>query len=307
MRWGKLVCDGEMQRRRCTECTLHGLGLNRTASRVLGWLPPALARRAGIASGQSRLWTALRMSELVELRHNATRALFGEVDSVVVLCTWARELLMRNGVPADKICLSRHGLLRRGERHRSRCLDGAPRQTLRLVYLGRLHPTKGVELLVRAVHAAANAAVELDVYGIVQGPADERYGRQLTKLSEDDGRIHYLEPVPVEDVWSTLERYDMLAVPSQWLETGPLVVLEAFDAGIPVLGSALGGIAELVQHGINGLLVQPHDEVDAWTSMLETLVAEPRMVDRLAEGVRPPRGMEDVAREMLIAYKSVQR
>jgi glycosyltransferase involved in cell wall biosynthesis len=160
---------------------------------------------------------------------------------------------------------------------------------------------------VRAVRAAANAAVELDLYGIVQGPADEQYGRQLTNLSADDGRIRFFEPVAVEQVQSALERYDMLAVPSQGLETGPLVVLEAFDVGIPVLGSALGGIAELVQHGVNGLLVEPHDEVGAWTLMLETLVAKPGMVRQLAGGVRPPRGMDSVAREMMVTYESVLR
>ena len=307
MRWGKAVCDGEMERRRCTQCTLHGLGLNRAASRVLGLLPPALAQRIGVASDQSRLWTALRMSELVELRHNATRALLREADKVVALCTWTRELLIRNGVSPVKIVMSRHGLLRRGHRRPSRCWDRSVGQTLRLVYLGRLHPTKGVELLVRAVRAAANAAVELDLYGIMQGPADEQYGRQLTNLSADDERIRFFEPVPVEQVQTTLERYDMLAAPSQWMETGPLVVLEALQAGIPVLGSALGGIAELVQHGVNGLLVEPYDEVDAWISVLEALVAESGMVGRLAGGVRSPRGMDDVAEEMMVVYESVLR
>ena len=57
-----------------------------------------------------------------------------------------------------------------------------------------------------------------------------------------------------------LSRIDVLAVPSQWLETGPLVVLEAFAAGTPVIGSDLGGIRELVSDGRDGLLV-PHDDV----------------------------------------------
>jgi glycosyltransferase involved in cell wall biosynthesis len=125
----------------------------------------------------------------------------------------------------------------------------------------------------------------------------------LANLAADDGRIRLLEPVPVEGVRKTLEQYDMLAVPSQGMETGPLVVLEAFDAGIPVLGSAVGGIAELVQHGVNGLLVHPFHQVDAWRAMLETLVNGPGMVGRLAKGVTPPRGMDDVAEEMRTVYE----
>ena len=303
LRWGRAVCDGQMKRRCCTQCTLHGLGLNRAASCAIGLLPRALAQRVGEAGWRGRLCTALRMRELVELRHGATRALMREADAIVVLCTWTCELLERNGVSPGKIIVSHHGLPRRGQRPPSRYSDRAIGQPLRLVYLGRLHPTKGVDLLVRAVRAAANAAVELDVYGIVQSPADERYRTWLINLSADDGRIRFLEPVPVEQVHTTLEGYDLLAVPSQWLETGPLVVLEAFNAGIPVLGSALGGIAELVQHGVNGLLVHPFHQVDAWRAMLETLVTGPGMVGRLAKGVTPPRGMDDVAEEMRTVYE----
>ncbi|MGD9404653.1 MAG: glycosyltransferase, partial [Anaerolineae bacterium] len=53
-------------------------------------------------------------------------------------------------------------------------------------------------------------------------------------------------------------------------------MLGALEAGLPVLDSALGGISDLVQHDVNGLLVQPCHEVDAWTAMLESLVAKPR-------------------------------
>jgi glycosyltransferase involved in cell wall biosynthesis len=246
------------------------------------------------------------MSELVELRHDATRALLREVDTVVALCTWTRELLIRNGVSPAKIVVSHHGLVLRGQRRPLRCPDRSGGQTLQLVYLGRLHPTKGVALLIRAVRAVANAPVELDVYGIVQSPVDERYRMQLSNLCANDGRIRLLDPVPVEQVQTMLQRYDMLAVPSHWMETGPLVVLEAFQAGIPVLGSALGGIADLVQHGVNGLLVQPYHELNAWIATLEALVAKPGTVGRLAEGVRPPRGMEEVALEMLYVYEGVR-
>ena len=52
-----------------------------------------------------------------------------------------------------------------------------------------------------------------------------------------------------------LSRYHVVAVPSQWMETGPLVILESFAAGVPVIGSALGGIADKVDDGVSGLLL----------------------------------------------------
>ncbi len=101
-----------------------------------------------------------------------------------------------------------------------------------------------------------------------------------------------------------LRDYDLLVVPSQWLETGPLVVLEAFAAGIPVLGSRLGGIAELVKDGENGILVEA-DSVAAWAAALNRLSRESELLRRLRSGVRPPRTMADVAEEMLALYHSI--
>jgi glycosyltransferase involved in cell wall biosynthesis len=98
-----------------------------------------------------------------------------------------------------------------------------------------------------------------------------------------------------------LKEYDLVAVPSRWLETGPLVVLEAFAAGVPVLGSDLGGIAELVEHDVNGLLVPPSSVAD-WQRALCRFLDDPTLLSRLRAGVRPPRSMETVAREMQAVY-----
>jgi glycosyltransferase involved in cell wall biosynthesis len=102
-----------------------------------------------------------------------------------------------------------------------------------------------------------------------------------------------------------LSGYDLVAVPSQWLETGPLVVLEAFAAGRPVIGSALGGIADKVRDGIDGLLVTPYDSAEAWATRLATCAAEPDLVSRLTAGVRRPRELAAVASEMDAVYRRV--
>ena len=60
-----------------------------------------------------------------------------------------------------------------------------------------------------------------------------------------------------QDVASIYAQFDALAVPSLWLENSPLVIHEAFMAGLPVVGARIGGIADLVQHDVNGLLYPP--------------------------------------------------
>lgn len=305
IRWGQDVCDGKFQLHKCTGCTLHGLGLSKATSLMLSRLPAAVGRVAGYAGLSGGGWTALRMTELVQLRHSALRALMEEVDGVVALCRWVKELLVLNGVPAEKIMVSPHGLPQKAPSLRANdeplALSSEP---LRAAFLGRLDRTKGVDVLVRAMRLASTVRVKLDVYGIAQNPEGTAYLKELKSLAGGDPRISFLPPVPSGEVVNLLRSYHILTAPSQWLETGPLVVLEAFDAGIPVLGSNLGGIAELVRHGVDGLLIEPSSAL-AWSEALRQCDEDRSLLIKMRQNVRPPRRMELVAQEMLNLYQRV--
>jgi len=101
-----------------------------------------------------------------------------------------------------------------------------------------------------------------------------------------------------------MREYHAVTVPSQCLETGPLVILEAFAAGVPVIGSKLGGIAELVTDRVNGLLLEPYS-IEAWRNAFENLCRNSHQVNALRAGIRPPRRMADVAVDMRILYSEV--
>lgn len=95
--------------------------------------------------------------------------------------------------------------------------------------------------------------------------------------------------------------YDALVVPSLWLETGPLVVLEAQAAGLFVLGSRFGGIAELVDESDAGELVEAGD-VAAWAASIERGAAAAR---RLAAPISSHTN-DVVAEEMAALYQSLE-
>jgi glycosyltransferase involved in cell wall biosynthesis len=299
LRWGREVCDGKLDVHLCAGCALHGLGLGRRTGALLGALPGGVGQAVGGLGLAGGLWTGLRMSDLVHAQHAAFRSFMRDMDRVVVLCEWAGELLVGNGIPHHKLMLSRHGLARpfqacptSPDTHRS---STSP---LRIAFLGRVHPTKGVELLLRALAAVPDARLTLDVFGVLDNSG---YAGSLRTLAANDSRVSLCASVANEQVTSLLRGYDVLAVPSVWLETGPLVVLEGFAAGIPVIGSKRGGIAELVADGVDGLLVEA-ESVDAWSAALSQLASDPRLVQRLRAGVRPPRPMTSVADDMLSLY-----
>jgi glycosyltransferase involved in cell wall biosynthesis len=254
----------------------------------------------GLAGGP---WTALRMTSLVRRQRSAFRSFIQAVDRVVVLCRWVADVLVRNGVPPTKLFLSRHGFARPPVQTPREHVDADGRR-LRIAFLGRLHPTKGADTLVRAIRLLPGAPLELDLFGIMQDSASRAYACSLRELAGDDARIRILEPVSSTDVPSRLAAYDVVAVPSRWLETGPLVVLEAFAAGVPVLGSRLGGLLELVNDGVDGLLLDT-DCAEAWAAAFRRLLDEPRLLPGLRAGVRPPRQIDAVADDMLRMYREL--
>lgn len=305
VRWGTEFCDGKMHVGQCASCTLHGLGLNRLAARAVGALPPALGHRLGNARLQGGIWTALRMSELVALRQATFQALAAEVDQIVAVCSWARDVLLLNDVPAEKITLCRHGIrLPRIPVSLPRAQPRGSNEPLRVAFVGRFDPTKGIHVLIEAWRAAPHMNARLDIYGVAQSPANKQYRERVQMLANNDPRICFCDPVPSAEVVPRLRGYDVLAVPSQWLETGPLVALEAFAAGIPVIGWNIGGIAEIVQHQVNGLLIET-DAPRAWVNTLQTLTEDRVLLANLKAGVRLPRTSVQVAREMLGLYHSL--
>jgi glycosyltransferase involved in cell wall biosynthesis len=304
LRWGRTPCDGALRQRLCSGCALHGLGLNLPVAWLVGVLPPAFGAWLGRHGRQGGVWTALRMAELVALRHAAIRRFLAEADHVVAVCQWVKDLLVRNGVPASKVTLSRQGV---GVRTTpSRPLDGSEAPTaqppLRVAYFGRLEPVKGVDTLLRAIRLLPSISLSLDIFAVTQGAAGEGLLRQLRVVSGPDARVNFRPPVPAGRVQETMTAHDLIVVPSRCLETGPLVVLEAFAAGVPVLGSNLGGIAELVQDGVNGLLLGS-ESPSAWAAALAKCSADREFMARLRRGITPPRSMAVVAREMEAVYR----
>jgi glycosyltransferase involved in cell wall biosynthesis len=295
---GVRACDGRIDIGRCTECWGASRGIPRSLAKWQGRHPQPSSRAARIVSG-SRLETALLTPALVARRAAELIEIADAADTVVAVSRWLHDALAANGIPRRKLVYCGQGI--DGPRAASR---SAPRPDgpLRVGFLGRWDRIKGIDVLVSAFRRLpASIAAELTVHAL---PQDADYERSVRALAGGDPRIRFAPPVPRDEVYSTVSGFDVVAVPSVCLETGPLVVLEAFAAGKPVIGSNLGGIAELVVNGRNGVLVPPYD-VESWALAIGDLASDRKALQQLRPS--PPRSTSEVADAMAELYSALLR
>ena len=147
---------------------------------------------------------------------------------------------------------------------------------MRFIYVGRLHAAKGVDMLIQATDAIQDLDFSLTIVG---GGAEEEVLRQ--KYGHRP-RIEFTGHVPLQEAINRIAGSDVLCIPSIWLENSPGVVIQALGMGVPVIGSDVGGIPELVQHDKTGLLVAPGD-IAAWSNALKLLVADRKRLSQFQQ------------------------
>jgi glycosyltransferase involved in cell wall biosynthesis len=147
----------------------------------------------------------------------------------------------------------------------------------RLLYVGRLEPSKGVDMMLRAARVARrHHEFELDILGtgVLDAP--------LRQLYRQCPWVKFHGTVDQNGVAEFMSNASVLLVPSQWLETVPGVAVHALFAGLPVLGSRIGGIPEQVRDGKTGRLLPPSDEA-AWSTAIVDIVGDPEQVAAWSE------------------------
>jgi glycosyltransferase involved in cell wall biosynthesis len=155
-----------------------------------------------------------------------------------------------------------------------------PDDALSLLFVGRLCRPKGIfELLNAFARAALPAATRLRIVG--DGPSRS----ELETLSRSLGVLDKVDFVgAVASIAPHLERSHGLVLPS-YSEGVPRAVMEAFAAGVPVIGTAIPGIEQLVHDGETGLLV-PVADVPALQRALERLAGDPGLAGRMTRNAR---------------------
>jgi glycosyltransferase involved in cell wall biosynthesis len=191
------------------------------------------------------------------------------------------------------------------------------RRTGEIVYVGRLEQRKGVDVLARALPEVLERHPEARVRMV---GADHRSGPDGTMMSEHMCSLLLGAGVAtsVLELTGPLERSQMPAVygaadicviPSRW-ENFPYACLEAMASGCAVVASRVGGLAEIIEDGVSGLLVEPGDCDGlgrAVTRLLDSPEEARRMGDRGRTLVAGRFARREVCRQMAAMYATVTR
>lgn len=291
------ICDGYLDVNRCTACRLTVAGLPYRASKSLSFIPfPA----AALIMSDSRIARLLSARVKTEMFIDSFHEFVDKVDKVHVHAQWVHDMMKLNRIEDRKIFFARTaGTLDVVKPVQKRYQPGS---ILNFVFIGRCDFIKGIHVLIEAVKLLpADAPIRIHFWGPYWS---DGYGNEMTQRIEGDQRFLKPELVPHSRLSQRLADIDAVLVPSIWLETGPLSLLDAMTAGVPAIGSRLGGIKEIIRDRENGLLFEHGNARDLADRLLE-VIKDPDVLNKLRQGIGPVRTMNDLAVELMGMYKNL--
>lgn len=221
-------------------------------------------------------------------------------DTVVGVSAAVSDFLRNSyGLPTSQVVTIRNGW------------EGAPRSDVgkagapTIISIGNLRPEKGHETLLRAFVLVRRMVPDARL--LIVGEGSERGSLEALRTQLGLGpEVQLLGTT--EDIWPLLASSHVFALPSIVEQLG-ISAMEAMAAGLPVVASDVGGVSEIVSHGVTGLLVPPRNERALSSGLLELLLdpgSAEAMGDRAQESVRDMT-MEKMSAEYMALYRRLAK
>jgi glycosyltransferase involved in cell wall biosynthesis len=292
---------------RCMAYQLNIVGGGEAVTRVFEKFKPdlsgkrTLGARFGkmVADRTTRAFFSTQTAAIGQIRQRTAhvREVLAQVDRFIAPSHFLRDKFLSFGIPASKITYADYGF------DASLFAESArqPSEKIRFGYIGTLIPTKGIHVMINAFNRIADPRAELNIWGTFIGyEGMNDYGEYIESLAKNPN-IHFKGAYHNKEIGKVLGAMDMLIVPSIWFENSPLTIHEAFFAGVPVLGSRIGGIAELVKEGKGGMNFTVGDDVDLARRITEVL-KRPEGLQNLVRTIPPVRSIQTDAADILALY-----
>jgi glycosyltransferase involved in cell wall biosynthesis len=252
---------------------------------TITWLAACITGLPFSFTGHARDIYSTKLNRRGWLRRKLLAARF------VVTCTEANVRHLKAIAPAADVHLVYHGLSADLTRLLAEPALDAPARNghLRVLGVGRLVAKKGFDVMVDACAELERRGVPFDALIVGQDDRDGEVVRRRIAAHGLDQRVALPGPMGPSELLDEYRRAGVLCMPCRLLEHDrdgiPNVLVEAMAAGAPVVATPVSGIPELVEDGVNGLLVPPEDP-SALADALVRLHTDHALGDRLAAAGR---------------------
>lgn len=238
------------------------------------------------------------------LRERHLKALLSTVDHFVSPSAFLRERFVQWGLAEDAIDVIPNGIPKRSASARREMFEG---ERPIFGYFGNLNPWKGTTVLLEAARQLLDDGLEFElrVHGGAPFQSKGFVDEIDRRFAETAPSVQPRGPYRREDIGDLLAAVDCTIVPSVWWENAPLVIQEAQAQGRPVITSNIGGMAEMIEHGVNGLTVPPND-ARALAAAMRSLLEQPDLLRQLSVNTRRPDDIDTTARRYLELMEPAQ-
>jgi glycogen(starch) synthase len=183
-----------------------------------------------------------------------------------------QDIISVYGIPESRIEVIYHGarpenyVFPEENKLRFRSSLGIESQPM-ILFVGRLVPRKGVDILLRALPQVIR---EMDVRLVLAGSGNQRDYQQLAQSLGISDKVIFLGHVPDDTLSLLHSSCDLFVLPSR-LEGLGIVIIEAMAAGKPIIATNAGGIPELIESGKNGILIEIGEEKELASAIIQML------------------------------------
>lgn len=254
------------------------------------------ARRLGTERSRRRWegWADLRD------RHRFVTEAYAKADLRISPSRFLRTKLLESGAfDAHTFLYSDNGM--RTDHVEALAKRPDPDGVVRFGFVGSLVWYKGGETMVRAMQRLRDAPARLAIYGDFR-PDEDPHHRELRELAGDNVEFRgRFDNARLSEVYAEI---DVLVVPSTWFENSPITIHEAFLTETPVLASNIGGMAEYVRDGVDGLLFEVGDDASLAAAM-RRFVDEPDLLERLSRDWMTIKTIAENAAETEFRYRGL--
>ncbi len=229
-----------------------------------------------------------------------TKALLDEVGFFIAPSRYLRDRFVEFGIFPQKIRIVQNGL------NGSLFTDTKKTKSnkIKFAFIGTILPAKGLHVLIESFNRIDRKDAELKIYGRLYPYIGFEYYLPSLKKMIKNKNIRLIGDFNHTEIPEIFKEIDVLIVPSIWCENAPIVIKEAFLSKTPVIASRIGGMAELVNDGINGLLFNPGDTRDL-QEKIGHIINNPGIISRFSDNIPVVKSIEDNAKEIEGIYSTL--